>query len=233
MDPWHLFLLDGFRLVRGGRTVVLAPHVERLLALLAVHAGWTSRFVVAGMLWPDRPEHAGLAALRTAVWRLQRSAPGVLDAGSRTLAIAPSVGTDIGDLVRWAQRAIRATEVMPEEELVVPDLGRDLLPGWYDEWLDLERRRLHQLRVHALEATTEELLGRGRFSLALSGALELVQADPLRESAHRLLVRIHLAQGNVAAALDQYVSCRALLASEVGVPPSEMLSQLVSPYFSG
>jgi DNA-binding SARP family transcriptional activator len=230
MTSWHLLLLDGFRLVLGRRTVALAPQMERLLALLAVHAGWTSRYVIADMLWPDRPEKAGLAALRTAVWRLQRCAPGVVDAGARTLCLHPTLRTDVSELVWWAQHVIRSAETLPENELLLPDLGRELLPGWYDEWLDLERRRLHQLRVHAVEAAVEELLGRKRFSLALPGALELVQADPLRESAHRLLVRIHLAEGNVAAALDQFASCRLLLASELGVRPSDTLSDLVSPY---
>lgn len=230
MSSWQLLLLDGFRLARGGRSVVLAPQLERLLALLAVHAGWTSRYVVADMLWPDRPERAALAALRTAVWRLQRCAPGVVDARGRTLSLHPSVRTDVNELVSWAQRTIRSAEVLPDDELVALELGRELLPGWYDGWLDLERRRLHQLRVHALEAAVEELLSRGRFSLALPGALELVEADPLRESAHRLLVRIHLAEGNVAAALDQFASCSSLLASKIGVQPSERLSDLVSPY---
>jgi DNA-binding SARP family transcriptional activator len=225
-------LLDGFRLMVDGRPVFIAPQVERLLALLAVHANWSSRYVIAGMLWPDRPEQAGLASLRTTVWRAQRCAPGIVDAGARTLTLHPQVRTDVHELIRWAQRVIQSPATLPDDDLALTDLGRELLPGWYDEWLDLERRRLHQLRVHALEAAAEELLTRGRPALALGGALELVTADPLRESAHRLLVRIHLAEGNVAAALDQYDACRTLLHDEIGVPPSATLADLVSPYLS-
>lgn len=43
------------------------------------------------------------------------------------------------------------------------------------------------------------------------GVIEPLRADPLRESAHRLLVAVHLAEGNVSAALDQFDAYRRLL----------------------
>jgi DNA-binding SARP family transcriptional activator len=49
----------------------------------------------------------------------------------------------------------------------------------------------------------------------------------LRESAHRTVVRVHLAEGNVAEALRAFELFRALLTEELGVQPSVLMSRLV------
>jgi DNA-binding SARP family transcriptional activator len=37
-----------------------------------------------------------------------------------------------------------------------------LLPGWYDNWVVLQRERLRQLRMYASEALADELARVGR-----------------------------------------------------------------------
>jgi DNA-binding SARP family transcriptional activator len=44
-------------------------------------------------------------------------------------------------------------------------------------------------------------------------------AEPLRESAHRALVRVHLAEGNLIEAVRACESFRTLLADRPGIPP--------------
>jgi DNA-binding SARP family transcriptional activator len=61
----------------------------------------------------------------------------------------------------------------------------DLLPDWVDDWLVHDRERLHQLRLHVLEALADRLAGDGRYGLALDVALAALRSDTLRESAHR------------------------------------------------
>jgi DNA-binding SARP family transcriptional activator len=56
-----------------------------------------------------------------------------------------------------------------------------------------------------------------------------VQADPLRKSAHRIVVRIHLREGNVPEALRAYERFAQLLAQEVGVAPSTEMRRHVAP----
>jgi DNA-binding SARP family transcriptional activator len=55
----------------------------------------------------------------------------------------------------------------------------------------------------------------------------VVRAEPLRESAHRALVMVHLHEGNYGEALRQYQRCRALLHDELGIDPSPRLHDLV------
>jgi DNA-binding SARP family transcriptional activator len=223
-----LHLLDRFYCAVDGRPRQLGPSLQRLLAFLAVRP-WPSRYVIAGLLWPDRPDDAALAALRTAVWRLQQQAPGVVDAGPHTLALAPGVRTDLAAAVTWAHRVLRDPTTLTDDALEPPP-GSELLPGWYDDWLEPERQRFHLLRVHALETTAAVFLARDRPGPALAAAFTALRTDPLRESAHRLVVRIHIAEGNVEAALHQYGTCRQVLDTELGVAPSRALIELVAPY---
>jgi hypothetical protein len=63
-----------------------------------------------------------------------------------------------------------------------PDVGLrgDLLPGWYDDCVLLERERVRQLHMHALEALAEKLAAAGRYGEAVPAAYAAVVAEPLR-----------------------------------------------------
>lgn len=224
-----LELLGRFAFSVDGRPRQLGPALQRLLAFLAVHP-WPSRYVIASMLWPDHPEDAALAALRTSVWRLQHHAPSVLDVGAHTLALSSLVQVDLDRCLGWATAVLRDAESLPDDGLEPPAASAELLPGWFVDWLEPERHRLHQLHVHALETAAAEQLRRGRPGQALATAFVALCTDPLRESTHRLLVGIHLAEGNVEAALRQYRLCRDALSNELGVQPSPALAELVNPY---
>ena len=50
----------------------------------------------------------------------------------------------------------------------------------------------------------------------------------MRESAHRLLIQVHLAEGNRAEAGRQYEIYRNLLATELGIEPSASIKHLLS-----
>ena len=52
-------------------------------------------------------------------------------------------------------------------------------------------------------------------------------AEPLRESAHRMVISAHLAEGNCSEALRQYERFRALLADALGLEPSPQLTELI------
>ena len=103
----------------------------------------------------------------------------------------------------------------------------DLLPDWDDEWLLVDRERLRQLRLHVLESLAGQLAREGRYGMALEAALAALCADAVRESAHRTVIRIHLAEGNLAEAVHAYQRCCAVLARELGTTPTSQTSGLV------
>ena len=55
-----------------------------------------------------------------------------------------------------------------------------------------------------------------------------ISSEPYRESAHRLLVRIHLASGNHAEALRAYRLYCQLVEDELGIGPSSQMEELIS-----
>ena len=59
--------------------------------------------------------------------------------------------------------------------------------------------------------------------------MAVIAVDPLRESAQRLLVQAHLAEGNVGEALRCYQRYRALAEYELQVEPSAELTALLHP----
>jgi DNA-binding SARP family transcriptional activator len=224
-------LLDGFRLEVPGRHQrsagdELPRGVQRLVAHLCLSHRPT-RTATAGQLWPDVPEDHAHGSLRSALWRLNKATPGLIEVSGSALRLAAGVRVDVWELDDWAQRAISPPG--GADEVAVPDatLLGDLLPGWYDDWVLLERERLRQLRMQALEAVAARLAFLGRHCEALEAAYAAVRADPLRESAHRTVVRVHLAQGNLAEALRAYEFFRAMVEDELGVPPTEQMTRLV------
>jgi DNA-binding SARP family transcriptional activator len=54
-----------------------------------------------------------------------------------------------------------------------------------------------------------------------------VSADPLRESAHRVLIEAHLAEGNLAEGRRAYDRYRAIARRELGVEPGRELASLI------
>jgi DNA-binding SARP family transcriptional activator len=107
-------------------------------------------------------------------------------------------------------------------------LSADILPAWWEEWVVEERERYRQRRLHALEHLGARLRNAGRHALALEAGLAAVTAEPLRESAQRLVVSIHLAEGNRGEALAQYDRFARLLRHALGCAPSPQMEALVA-----
>jgi DNA-binding SARP family transcriptional activator len=91
----------------------------------------------------------------------------------------------------------------------------------------LERERLKQLRLHALELAASKLTRCHEFDLALLLALEAVRAEPLRETANAVLMSVYLAEGNVSDAVHQYDAFRDVLHRELALEPSPQLARLL------
>jgi DNA-binding SARP family transcriptional activator len=228
----HLRLLGSFELRLRGQVVPVTIGTQRLVAFLALRDVLLARSYVAGVLWPDVPTARANANLRAGLWRLPRTCRPLVDVSAHHLRLAAEVTVDFHRAVELAERLLDRSDRRDRSDLGVAarsELSSDLLPTWYDDdWVVVERERFHQLRLHALEALCERLMAVGRYGEAVDAGLAAVCAEPLRESAHRVLIRTHMAEGNHAEAGRQYELCRRLLRHEVGVEPSPQLRELVS-----
>lgn len=235
-DEFHLSLQGAFELAGGAVPLVLPGNSQRLLAFLALRDRTVTRAATAGTLWPEASEAHGHASLRSAISRLDAITRDAIEVDYLDLRLAPSVTVDIRDSRALAHRLLivdtlpSATDMSAE---AIAALSSDLLPDWYDEWAIVQAEDWRQLRLHALEALAAALTAAGRFADATTAALAAVNAEPLRESAHAALIRVHLAEGNQSEALRAFAQYRALLMAELGLEPTRALRALVSDLQGG
>ena len=116
-----------------------------------------------------------------------------------------------------ADRLAQAVELVRGEFLNGFSLGN--CPA-FDEWASIRRERLHLQITEALEELTDHHANLGNLEQAEGYARRLLELDPLRESAHRQVMRLLSKSGKRSAALAQFEVCRRLLADELGVAPS-------------
>jgi DNA-binding SARP family transcriptional activator len=229
----RLRLLNGFLVTVAGVAVKLPESVQRPLAFLAIHEHPVRRAFVAASLWIDANEERAMASLRSALWRLRRQGLPLVEASGGELRLARQVGVDLRDATALAHLVLGAdhdplTVALNEQEPMFDLLTHDVLPDWYDDWAQVERERFRQIRLHALERLCQRLASEGAHGPAIVAGLYAVQAEPLRESAHRALIQAHLAEGNVVEATRQYSRCHRMLSEELGVEPSRTLQALVA-----
>jgi DNA-binding SARP family transcriptional activator len=226
-----LRLIRGFTLTVDGAAVPLVWSAQRLLAYLAVQAHPVARNAIAGALWPSTVEAKANASLRTSLFRVQRVSRDLIDVGSQNLAIAAPVDVDLRQARHEAALLLDASADGSAMLTTATRarLSADLLPGWYgdEDWLLTEQEQYRQLRLYALEALCARLIVARRYGEAVDAGLAAVRADPLRESAHEMLVKAHLAAGNRRDAMSQYERCRRILHDELGLPPSPALRRLL------
>jgi DNA-binding SARP family transcriptional activator len=226
-DRPQLNLLTAFQLTCGGVPVPLTLPAQRVLGFLALQNRPLPRDYVAGTLWIDSSEQHATGSLRSALWRLRRCGADLVETDGRQLRLTDTVSVDSRLAADWARRLLDPEMPLAELDISgIPDSG-DLLPGWYDDWVLMERERLRELLLHALERLCGRLLEAGRHGHALEAAHAAVRMEPLRESGHRSVIMVHLAEGNQADAIRQYGLFRRLLRDELRLEPSAHMHELV------
>lgn len=229
--PAHdrVHLLDGPYVSHGAQRLTVPEGAERMLVYVALRGGSAeSRRRIAGTLWPTVGESRAAGNLRTALWRLRSAGIRCLDDDRHALRIRDGVTVDVLEADAWAGRLVEGTA--HGEDLTLRRYHAasvDLLPDWDDEWLVVERERLRQRMLHALEELALRLAERARYAEAIEAAMRSIGIDPLRESAHRALILAHLAEGNVVEARRAYAMLERLLDRELGVAPAPATAVLV------
>lgn len=229
---YELRLIGGFSVERDHRPVELSASSERLVAFLALNDRPTHRLGVAGSLWPDKCDARAGANLRSALWRLKQESPGLVDAMTSRIALCDDARVDYWQLLGWAGRVLSGVADDADLDDSAEKVTAVLLPHWYEDWVVLERERVRQRLLYALEATAALLTEQGRRAEAIDIGHRSIALDPLRETSHRVVIEAHLSAGNYAEAHRQYENYRMILSDELGIEPSPQLQQLVAPTFA-
>lgn len=227
----QLILLGGFKLIVDGSPVALPIHAQRVLAYLSVvqpNQPGHPRASLAEHLWSEVSAKRSHASLRTAVWRIRQAHTHLVQASRDTLRLSDGVEVDVRRGIAQAGRLVGGQHELQPQDVELDPLRGDLLPGWDEDWLLLERERIRQVQVHALEALTHRLRGLRRYPEAVEAAYAAIAHEPLRESAHAALIDVFLDEGNIAQARRQLARYAARLWSEMRVAPSPALTDRVT-----
>src|SRR5712692_7439822 len=201
--PLSIFLFGTFE-VRLGRAPLPRLRTRKgqwLLALLTLRSpasGYPAevgRAWLAGTLWPDSPDSLALASLRKSLKDLRRALgpeAGRLRSSTPHSLCLDLVGAAV-DVVAF-DAAIARGDPSALEEAVALYRG-PLLEGWGEEWVFQERQAREQAYLQALESLASEAMTRGNTGAAQRHLRLAIGADPLRETAHRALMRLLAAGG--------------------------------------
>lgn len=224
----ELYMFGGPYLVIDGRRHELPEGGKRLIAFLALAGRRVERRVVAGALWPMVVNERAAGNLRSVLWRLRGAGLDVVASDNNAIQLAEGTVIDLQLMFDWATRLIEGRATDTDLAMGTWRLNPlELLPGWYDDWVVFERERLRQRVLHGLEALSRLLVTEQRYAEAVEAAMAVVTADPLRESAQRLLVEAHLAEGNVSEARRSFETYSELVYQELLVPPGAELAALL------
>jgi DNA-binding SARP family transcriptional activator len=240
-DTVRLYVTGRLTLEHGGHLLDQAelPGRQGRLALAFLALSRTRpvpRDELLDALWPDTAPpsadsalSAVVSKLRSAFSRIGLDGPATVEAsaGCYALRLPPGSTVDVETAANSLDRgegALRAGDLQrawTAATVATAILRRPLLPGEDAPWVTQHRTRLRDLLLRAYDCVVEVWLQRGDTTLAVATARNALEVSPFRESAHRRLMRAHVAAGDRAEALQVYEHCRKLLRDELGVNPAE------------
>jgi ABC-type oligopeptide transport system substrate-binding subunit/DNA-binding SARP family transcriptional activator len=204
-----------------------------LLAYLIMHRDRPQpRECLVDLFWGDRPERKARRSLTTALWHIRRCLPdeGLILSELNTVQFDPGgeLWLDVDEFQAQASRQ----DIASLQSAVALYRG-DLMDGFYDDWILTERYRLEQLLCGALTRLMTARERMGDHGAALSTAARLLEQDPLREDAHRAMMRAYCRLGRRNAALEQYHDCQRIVQEELGVEPMAETTELKQQILDG
>jgi DNA-binding SARP family transcriptional activator len=142
------------------------------------------------LFWPDADESNARSNLRHALWRIRKAldprepvTPFLL---TDEFAVSFNAGADY-----WLDAAVlaRETDGLPDQLDTLAVYRGELLPGFYDDWVTLERERLEALFQHKMQRALERLVDERRWPAVLEWGERWVALGHAPEPGYRALMQ--------------------------------------------
>jgi DNA-binding SARP family transcriptional activator/Tfp pilus assembly protein PilF len=250
-EPLVVSLFGPVRAWRGDVELQLGtPRQRTVLGLLAVRANRAvSRAELIDGMWGDDPPpsavnavHVYVAGLRRAVEPLRaHRAPGrilVASGPGYLLRLRPGQL----DVEVFGQHIASARESRERDDFaeIIQSLDAALalfqatpLSGIPGPWADIERFRLGEVRLTAIEERIDAMLGLGRHAEAAVQLAALVREHPLRERLHGQVMQALYRCGRQADALAAFAGARRILIEQLGLEPGPELRRIHAQILAG
>jgi len=217
--------LGQYEICLDGQRIGISSRIpQSIFAYLLLHPNRAHRREkLAGLFWADSSESNARSNLRHALWLIRK-------------ALGSGIGTrlkcDDLEVIYRAQPGdqldVDSFEGSPEDEgstdallAAVSTYKGELLPGFYEEWVLLERERLHAVYERRMETLLAHLLAEERWIEVLEWGELWIASGSTPEPAYRALMLARAGLGNLAGAAAQYQRCVEALSRQLGVEPSE------------
>ena len=220
----NVALLGQFDVRLNGEPIKMASRpVKLLLAFLLINRGQIHRRErLAGLLWPDSMESTARKNLRNAVWRLRQSIGNdYLLTDKETIAF--DVNVPFWSDVATLEGGLKAgTDEEGTKHLIeaVSVYQGELMPGYYDDWLHIERERLRAVFERLAQSLLDRLSAAQRWQEAITWAGHWIAQGSVPEPAYRSLMLAHAGLGDLAGMAGAFRRCEVALESELAVEPS-------------
>ncbi|MER5294254.1 BTAD domain-containing putative transcriptional regulator [Streptomyces pharetrae] len=249
--PLRIQLLGPVRAWRDGTEVPLGPPKQRaVLSLLASRANDVVGVdTIVDALWDGDIPHSAANSVHTYVAGLRRELePGRSRRGASAVLVSASGGyclrtdPDQVDATLFARRHAEARRSWAKGDTETSlRLYEEALSLWRGEayaaipgpFAAMERTRLRDLRLTAVEEWAADMLAAGRHTEIAPELIRAVSEEPLREKLRWLLMLTLYRNGRQAHALRVYDEIRRLLSSELGIEPGAELSDLYQQILRG
>jgi non-specific serine/threonine protein kinase len=217
-------LLGKFEIKRDKKLITISSRpAQSLFAYLILNAGTSHRREkLAGMLWPDSLEETARDNLRHALWRMRKALEAAYstrflhaDDVSISFKESPDYWLDAAEL-----RKVSEDASADELSAVLSTYQGELLPGFYDEWVILEREHLHSIFEHHMTRLLALLKDEKRWTDILQWGERWIKLGEKPEPAFRALMAAHAAKGDMSKVAATYERCVKSL-KEFGVEPSK------------
>ena len=229
-------LLGKFEVIHGDKTITVTSRpAQSLFAYLILSAGTSHRREkLAGMLWPGSLEETARDNLRHALWRLRKA----LETGASTRFLhgddltirfeaSSEYWLDAAELENVSENASAG-----ELSTVLSQYQGELLPGFYDEWVVLQREHLSSVFEHHMARLLSLLQDEHRWLDVLEWGERWIKLGQKPEPAYRSLMCAHVAKGDMSKVAGTYERCVKAL-REFGIEPSDQTKQLLADLKDG
>lgn len=228
----QLDVVSGKVFVDGAEAAVRGSALALVVAL-ACEPRDVSTETLSQRLYPGTAREQAYDALKMCVYRARKQlgGPGAIETTERGYRLADDVIVDIRFLNQIV-RAIRSRSIAKAIEMRLDAIFEQLVggrPAAYATWewfAPLERTLCEAAREIGLYLA-DRALRAGDSERALQLARRLTEMDPLDETAHELAIRVHLARGDRASALQRFRRYADDLQAQHGMEPSPALRALV------
>ena len=229
-------LLGMFDVKDEGRDILIHGRPEQsLFSYLILNSGkHQRREKLAALLWADSQDALARDNLRHVLWRIRKTLPsgpgtGYLLADDFSVAFNGSAAywLDV-DVLKSAGMCRTADELLQ----VLRVYQGELLPGFSEEWVTLERGYLNYVFEHNMARLLNLFKDEHRWLDILEWGEHWLTFGQRPEPAYRALMCAHTEMGEMTNMAESYTRCEHSLA-EIGLEPSEQTRDLYKRLKSG